>query len=309
MDEFQVAIAALSAVVLFLYGLQGFSSELQKLGGVALKEWLSRVTANRWYGFAIGAACTALVQSSSATTSLAVALVDAGIIRFGGSLGILLGANVGTTATAWLVSMKLTGIGPICIVAGTLIGALPWRGSMVGKAIFYFGLVFFALDLIGGALRPLQQAPWFSDALLHARSPIIGIALGALFTALVQSSSVTTGLAIVLVQQAMLPVDAAVAIVVGANVGSTSTALLSSVAMSPAARDTAVANLLFNLTGAILFMPLIGALSAQLGAATSAAMAVATAHLLFNLGIALLFLPILPRVEALVARWRRTGVG
>jgi len=106
----------------------------------------------------------------------------------------------------------------------------------------------------------------------------------------------------------MLPVEAAVAIVVGANVGSTSTALLSSLAMSRAARDTAFANLLFNMTGALLFIPLIGPLSAQLDAAASAAMAVATAHLLFNLGIALLFLPILPRVEALVARWRRVGV-
>ena len=304
MNEFQVAIAALSAVVLFLYGLQAFSAELQKIGGAALREWLPRVTANRWYGFAIGAVGTALVQSSSATASLAVAFVDAGMITFAGSLGILLGANVGTTATAWLVSMKLTGIGPLCIVAGTLIGALPWRGSMLGKAIFYFGLVFFALDLIGGALRPLQDAGWFGAALLHARSPVVGILLGALFTCLVQSSSVTTGLAIVLVQQGMLPVESAVAIVAGANVGSTSTALLSSLGMSRAARDTALANLVFNACGALLFLPLIGPLSGLLEETGSAATAVASAHLLFNLGIAAVFLPVLPRIEPLLTRWR-----
>src|SRR6185369_1135501 len=127
MTQLQGLTAALSAIVLFLYGLQAFSSELQAVGGNALKSWLGRVTANRLRGFLVGAFATAIVQSSSAITALAVTLVDAEVISFRASLGVLLGANVGTTATAWLVSFKLTGIGPAFIVLGALVSMLPSR--------------------------------------------------------------------------------------------------------------------------------------------------------------------------------------
>jgi Na+/phosphate symporter len=118
MSTVQGLTAALSAIILFLYGLQAFSSELQVVGGDSLKSWLGRVTANRVRGFLVGALATAIVQSSSAITALAVTLVDAGVISFRASLGVLLGTNVGTTATAWLVSFKLTGMGPMFIVLG-----------------------------------------------------------------------------------------------------------------------------------------------------------------------------------------------
>jgi Na+/phosphate symporter len=138
MTALQGVTAAVSAIVLFLYGLQGFSSELQVVGGETLRRWLGRVTASRWSGFLIGAVATAVVQSSSAITALAVTLVDASVISFRSSLGVLLGANVGTTATAWLVSFKLTGIGPVFIVVGALLSILPARVRVVGKAVFYF---------------------------------------------------------------------------------------------------------------------------------------------------------------------------
>ncbi|HXY38981.1 MAG TPA: Na/Pi symporter, partial [Vicinamibacteria bacterium] len=124
--------AAVSAVVLFLYGLQSFSRELQAVGGSALQSWLGRVTASRWLGFLVGALATAVVQSSSAVTTLTAALVDAGAISFRSSLGVLLGSNVGTTTTAWLVSFKLTGIGPVFIVVGALLSALPVRARVLG---------------------------------------------------------------------------------------------------------------------------------------------------------------------------------
>jgi phosphate:Na+ symporter len=110
MSPLQGLFAAVAAVVLFLYGLQGFSHELQVIGGTALQSWLGRVTASRWLGFVTGALTTAVVQSSSAVTALTAALVDSGVISFGASLAVVLGSNVGTTATAWLVSFKLTGI-------------------------------------------------------------------------------------------------------------------------------------------------------------------------------------------------------
>jgi Na/Pi-cotransporter len=297
-------IAALAAVVMFLYGLQGFSQEVQAVGGEALRAWLPRITTSRWRGFLIGAFATAVVQSSSAITALAVSLVDATVISFRGSLGILLGANVGTTATAWLVSFKLTGIGPFFIVAGALLSALPLRARTWGKAAFYFGLIFFALDLISSELKPLQQHDWFRDALLQARTPWLGVLVGLLFTALVQSSSVTTGLAILLVQQGMLPPEAAIPLVVGSNLGSTSTALVASIPMAPVARATAITNFLFNLAGVLLFLPFLGPFSAaMLGYAGDPSLAVALAHLCFNLAIAALFLASLGWVEPRLRVW------
>jgi phosphate:Na+ symporter len=137
MSLFEIFIAAFSAIALFLFGLQSFSAELRRIGGEAFNIWLARITNNRWLGFLLSAIGTAIVQSSSAISALTVALVDARAMSFGASLGVLLGTNVGTTATAWLVSFKLSGIGPYLIVAGVILSALPVRLSVVGKAIFF----------------------------------------------------------------------------------------------------------------------------------------------------------------------------
>jgi phosphate:Na+ symporter len=291
MTGLQSFFAAISAIVLFIYGLQGFSRELRAVGGDALQAWLGRVTASRWSGFAVGALATAVVQSSSAVTSLTTALVDASVISFRASLGVLLGSNVGTTATAWLVSLKLTSIGPFFIVLGAFLSALPKRASIAGKAVFYFGLIFFALDLIAAELKPLREQAAFVEWLGRAQTPWMGVLIGLAFTAVVQSSSVTTGVAILLVLQEVLPAEAAIPVVVGANVGSTSTALLASVGMNAVARATAKANLLFNVVGAVLFFPILPQFAhAMVALAGDPAMAVALAHLVFNLTTALAFL-------------------
>src|SRR5215470_9481853 len=127
MPTFHIITAAFAAIILFLYGLQGFSRELQTVGGEKLKIWLGKVTANRWIGFLIGAIATAVVQSSTAVISLAVALVDGAVISFRSSLAIMLGAKLGTTSTAWLVSFRLMGIGPYFIILGAIISVLPWE--------------------------------------------------------------------------------------------------------------------------------------------------------------------------------------
>ncbi len=238
MSTFQTLIAAVAAVALFLYALGGFSRELRAAGGAALTRWLRRVTTSSVAGFTIGAGATALVQSSSAITALAVTLVDAGAITFRGSLGILLGANVGTTVTAWLVSLKLTGIGPAFIVLGTVVSIVPLRVKIFGQALFYFGLIFFSLELISGSLHVLRDQPVFMAWLARADHPLVGALFGVIFTAVVQSSSVTTGLAILFVQQGLLPPAAAIPIVIGANLGTTSTGLVASVRMDRVARAT-----------------------------------------------------------------------
>jgi Na/Pi-cotransporter len=303
MTPLQGLTAALSAIVLFLFGLQSFSSELQSVGGDAMKSWLGRVTANRLRGFLVGAIATAIVQSSSAMTSLAVTLVDAGAITFRSSLGVLLGANVGTTATAWLVSFKLTSIGPAFIVLGALISVLPTRARVIGKAVFYFGLIFFALELISTQLKPLQSHPAFLEWMGMAETPWMGVIAGLLFTALIQSSSVTTGLAILLVQQGTLPPEAAIPIVIGANVGSTSTALVAGLGMSSTARATAIANLLFNAAVMLVYLPFLRPFArVVVDWAGDPGTAVALAHLIFNLTIAFVFLLTLDWVEPRLRR-------
>ncbi len=270
--------------MLFLFGLEEFSAEIQRIGGDALREWLGGLTKTRWRGVLLGALATVIVQSSSAVTSLAVALVDAGTISFKSSLGILLGANIGTTSTAWLVSLKLESIGPVFIVFGTLLSILPTGWRFLGKTVFYFGFMFFSLDLVSGALKPMQDVPTVREILARSRSPLMGVLVGILMTALVQSSSITTGLAILLVQQGMMAATAAIPIVIGANIGTTSTGLIASLRMRPTARRTAVANLIFNTLGVLIFLPFLGGFSiAVVKYSGGPSLAVAWAHLIFNL--------------------------
>ena len=303
MSHLQVAFAVGAAIVLFVYGLQGFGRELRAVGGAALEGWLARVTRSPWSGFGVGALATALLQSSSAVTALAATLVDAGVFSFRASLGVLLGANVGTTATAWLVSFKLTGLGPVFIVLGTLLSVLPARVRVAGKSVFYFGLIFLALDLIASAMQPWQQDPLFTEWLKLAQSPWVGVLAGVVITAVIQSSSATTGLVILLVQQGALPAEAAIPVVIGANVGSTSTALIASASMAPAARACAQANALFNLAAMLLCLPLLPWLASwALAGASDPGMAVAWAHLAFNLGMAALLLPTMPWVAPWLQR-------
>ena len=300
MNTFNLVMVVFATVLLFLHGLQGFSKELQAVGQDRLQAWLGRLTRNRFAGFGLGAAFTALVQSSSAVTALAVSLVDAGVISFANSLGVLIGANVGTTATAWLVSLKLTAIGPVFIVLGTLIGFMPGPLKVAGKSVFYFGLIFFALDLISDSLEPISDSEQMLAWLALAATPVLGALIGAALTALVQSSSVVTGLAILLVQQGVLPIEGAIAIIIGANAGTTVTGLLASIPMRPAARRTALANLVLNVGGVLLFLPFTHQLAALVsGLADSPGIAVALAHLIFNVGVAAVALPLVGPL----ARW------
>jgi phosphate:Na+ symporter len=283
MSNFKILLTAISAIVLFLYGLEGFSQEIQRVGGAAFSHLLRRLTESRWRGVMLGAVATAIVQSSSAITSLTVALVDAGTMSFRSSLGVLLGANIGTTSTAWLVSLKLTSFGPFFIVLGTVLSALPTRLRMLGKAAFYFGFIFFSLDLVSFTLRPLAQNPVFAEVLSRSTTPLMGAVAGMLITAIVQSSSITTGLCILLVQQNLMPATAAIPIVIGANIGTTATALVASLKMQKTARRVAVANLCFNTFGVLLFLPFLGAFAVTAVDLTSdPGMAVAWAQLIFN---------------------------
>ncbi len=294
MSNLRILLSIVSAIVLFLYGLGAFSHEIQEVGGETLKKSLARLTESRWMALLLGAVATAIIQSSSAVTALTVALVDAGAISFRSSLGVLLGANVGTTSTAWLVSLKLTSIGPFFIVFGTVVSALPTRFRILGKAAFYFGFIFFSLDVVSFTLKPLAQSPMFAEVLSRATAPLAGVLAGMAVTAIVQSSSITTGLCILLVQQNLLAATAAIPIVVGANIGTTATALVASLKMQRTARRVAVANLCFNVFGVMLFLPFLGWFATEVvDFAGDPGMAVAWAQLIFNVVMALAVLLLL----------------
>ena len=294
MSNLRILFAVISAIVLFLYGLEAFSREIQAVGGETLRKWLGRLTESRWRGVVLGAVATAIIQSSSAVTSLTVALVDAGTMTLRSSLGVLLGANIGTTSTAWLVSLKLTGIGPFFIVLGTLLSAIPSRFKVLGKAAFYFGFIFFSLDLVSFTLKPLAQSPLFAEILSRSSTPLMGVLAGMVVTAIVQSSSITTGLCILLVQQTILPATAAIPIVIGANIGTSATALLASIKMQKTARQVALANLCFNTFGVLLFLPFLGWFAAKVvDFAGEPGIAVAWAQLIFNLVMTLAVLILL----------------
>lgn len=298
MSNFRVLLSIVSAIVLFLYGLGAFSREVQEVGAEPLKKWLGRLTEKRWRAVVLGSVVTAIIQSSSVVTSLTVALVEAGTMSFRSSLGVLLGANIGTTSTAWLVSLKLTSIGPFFIVFGAVLSAIPTRFKMLGKAAFYFGFIFFSLDVVSFTLKPLGQSASFAEVLSRSSTPLMGVLAGMLVTAIVQSSSITTGLCILLVQQNILAAAAAIPIVIGANIGTTATALVASIRMQRTARRVAVGNLCFNVLGVLLFLPFLRPFAAWVVKfAADPGMAVAWAQLIFNIVMSFAVLLVLRVVE------------
>lgn len=306
MDLLQITIVIFSAIALFLHGLNSFSKEVKEIGSDYFKTWIGKITKNRLSGFLLGALLTAIIQSSSAVSSITVALIDAGVISFANSLAMMLGANVGTTTTAWLVSFKVGQIAPVFIVLGSLISIIPTRIKTAGKSIFYFGLILFSLELINQSLTPLKDDPRITEVLSLADNHLLGLFAGIFVTIMVQSSSVTTGLAIILAQQGVLSIEAAVAIIFGSNVGSTSTALIASINMTPSAKLAAKANLLFNCFGVVICLPFISwfvTLAERI--AEGIGYQIAFVHLFFNIVISIIMLPFIKQFGHWLMRQRK----
>jgi phosphate:Na+ symporter len=290
METLQVLIAGITAIVLFVFGLEHFSKEIEQIAGDRFRRFLSTATRIPVLGVVMGTIVTAVIQSSSATSVIAISLVNAGVLSFKNSVGIVFGANIGTTVTAQLVAFKLTAFAPLFILIGFALSLVRSRASIFGKSVFYFGFVFFSLNLISSSLAPLQQEPALIEYLSQPHHPLLAIGVGAAFTALVQSSSVTTGLAIILTQQGMLGLENAVPIIMGANIGTTATALIAVFNMDLAAKKTALSHFLFNVGGVLLFLPPLFLFGDRLGEIeTAPAIALATIHLVFNVATTVIF--------------------
>ncbi|WP_412473307.1 Na/Pi cotransporter family protein [Halobacteriovorax sp. YZS-1-1] len=291
MGDFNIFIAATSSVILFIFGLENFSKEVQKVTGDQFRKFIGKVTNYTSIGVLIGAFVTAVVQSSSATSVIAISLVNAGVLSFKNSVGIIFGSNVGTTITAQLVAFKLTAFGPVFIILSFFLSLIKTKYSVFAKSLFYFGFVFFALHLISSTLVPLQSDERLISFLSKPHNPFLGVLVGMIITAVVQSSSVTTGLAIILTQQGILSVGNAVPILLGANIGTTVTALISIVNMDIAAKKTALSHFLFNFGGVVLFLPIVFIWGDKFKLlADDPAIALANFHLIFNVTTTIIFI-------------------
>jgi phosphate:Na+ symporter len=291
MDLLNFLIGILAFIALFIHGLKGFSKEIEAHVTGKIKVWLDTFTSNRFRGFILGFAFTAIIQSSSAVSSIVTAFVDLGIISFRNSLPILFGSNVGTTITAWIVTLKLTKLGAFLIFSGWLISLIPFKIKVFGKSIFYFGLIFFSLELISLTISSIGNEHFLHLIFDFVNNPLKGLLVGALLTMIVQSSSVVTGVAIILVGEQLLTLPVGISLLLGSNIGTTSTAIFSSIEMNENSKKTAFANLVFNITGAILFFPFIGYISKYLEKNIEGVMfQIATAHLVFNFVIAIIYL-------------------
>lgn len=203
----------------------------------------------------------------------------------------MLGSYIGTTATAWLVSFKLTNIGPIFIILGTLLSMIPLKIKVLGKGIFYFGFIFFSLDLVNSSIQPLRDSDQLTSLLLLTSNTFLSILIGILLTIILQSSTVVTGLAIIFVQQDLISAANCIPIVLGANVGTTFTALFASIRMSRTAKKAALANTLINTVGVVIFYPFMTLYTDWvLKNAPNEGMVIATAHLSFNVILVSFFL-------------------
>ncbi len=293
-------------LALFLYGMEKMSSGMKKAAGDQMRSILSALTNNRYMGLMVGAFVTMVIQSSSATTVMLVSFVQAGLMTFVQSLGVILGADIGTTVTAQLVAFKLTDYALLMIALG--FGFMMFGRNdnhrNIGESILGFGILFYGMKLMSDAMYPLRTYEPFITTLSHLENPIMGLLVGAAFTALIQSSSAFTGIVIVLAQQGLLSLDAGIPLIMGANIGTCITAGLASIGATREAKRVAMAHVLFKITGVLLFIfwipwfaDLIRTISptsdaegmAQLSAVVPRQ--IANAHTIFNVGLALAFIP------------------
>lgn len=301
-----IAIAFLGGLAVFLFGMQQLTGALQRLAGERVRAAIGRVTGNRFTALLTGATVTAAVQSSSVTTVLCVGFVSAGIMSLRQSVGVILGANVGTTVNAQIVAFN---IGQVALLLVALGFALQVAGrerplEEFGGGVLGVGMIFLGMTLMGDATAPLRGWSGFIDLMASLDRPLFGLLAGAAFTGVIQSSAATIGIVIVLAGQGLVSLEAGIAIVLGANVGTCVTALLSALGKPRAALQVAIVHLLFNALGALAWLPIVDQLALLVravspaheglaGAARLAAEAprqIANAHTVFNLVSAAAFL-------------------
>ena len=296
-------VIILACVALFLFATHKFSRQIEFRAGRRLKRWLSAAVATPLRGLGSGFLATVALQSSTAITVMLVGLVNARLISFAESLPIIFGANIGSAVTSQLIAWNALYLAPYLLLGGFLLERIPNRWERYGRPIFYFGLIFFSFLLISVVIEPLKSNPFLLSFLGSADNLLMTMIIGFVFTVIFQSSGLASGLAIVFVSQGILSLPQAVGIILGANIGTTSTALLASLFLDRAAKQTAVAHFLFNVIGVLIFLPFLTPFLAFVTALDgNIVRQVANVHLLFNIFSAIIFLIFMTPFAQLVKR-------
>ncbi len=310
MDIFSV-ITMIGGLSLFLYGMSAMGEGLAKMAGGRLEAVLEKLTAKRLYAVLLGAGVTAVIQSSSATTVMVVGFVNSGIMRLGQAVGIIMGANVGTTITSWMLSLtgiegstiwlkllKPSSFSPLLAAVGIILTMTAKKESKkkdVGNILLGFAILMFGMETMSGAVEPLAENQQFANILLTFSNPILGMLAGTILTAIIQSSSASVGILQALCSTGVVSYSIAFPIIMGQNIGTCVTSIISAIGAKKNAKRAAMIHLLFNLIGTVVFMVVFYALNqvidfAFLGKAANAP-GIAVIHSLFNIGCCIVLYP------------------
>jgi phosphate:Na+ symporter len=323
MSTFQMIYTALGGLGIFFFGMKSMSEALQSAAGDVIKRTIDTITKHRVYSVTVGVIITMIVQSSSVTTVMVVGFVNAGLMNLTQAIGVIFGANIGTTVTGWIISIKVGKYGLLFIALGIfpLLFGKSHKVRQIGKVLFGIGMIFFGLKIMSGSFKPLRSMPEFLDMISYFSEQHYGsygacILVGCILTMLIQSSSAMLGITIAMATSGVIEFHTAAALVLGENIGTTITALLAAVGANVTARRAARAHAIFNLFGVFLIYSIFPAYitfidwlvpgnpadSNAAGDFTNIAIHIATGHTIFNVTATLLFLPFLHPLARLVTR-------
>ena len=291
---------------MFLYGMEMMSDGMKIAAGNKMRSVLEKLTSNRFLAVGVGAFVTMVIQSSSATTVMLVSFVNSGLLTFVQGLGVILGSNIGSTITAQIVAFKVTDYALALVAIGALTALFSKKDSNknIGFVILGFGLLFYGMKVMSDTMKPLRSNPTFNDILISLENPFMGILAGAAFTALIQSSSATTGIVITLASGGSITLEAGIPLILGANVGTCVTALLAGLNASREAKRVAIAHVTFNLLGVALFcfwIPTFAEFISQ--TSDNIPRQIANAHTIFNILATVVFIPFTPLVGKLIMKY------
>lgn len=292
-----IILGLLGGLALFLYGMQMMSDGLEAAAGERLKLILEKLTSNRFMGVLVGAIITAIIQSSSATTVMVVGFVNAKMMTLRQAVWIIMGANIGTTITGQLIALDVGALAPLLAFIGVALIVFLKNPKLkyFGEILAGLGILFIGMDMMGSAMEPLREAQWFIDIVTKFSNPLIGILVGAGFTALIQSSSASVGILQALAISGVINLEGAVYVLFGQNIGTCITAVLAAIGTSREAKQTTVIHLSFNIIGTIIFtfVCMFTPLTSFVASFTpiNAAAQIANMHTLFNIVTTCLLLP------------------
>lgn len=292
----QNVLSLLGGLALFLYGMHMMSVGLETAAGDRMKAILEKLTSNRLLGVAVGAGITAVIQSSSATTVMVVGFVNSGLMTLNQAVWIIMGANIGTTITGQLIALDASRIAPLVAIIGVVMVTFlkGKRINSIGDILAGLGILFIGMDMMSNAMTPLQDSPVFLNAMTSISNPLLAIALGAGFTALIQSSSASVGILQALAFSGLIPLSSSIYIIFGQNIGTCITAVLASLSANRNAKRTTIIHLSFNIIGTILFfcfIHIVPFVDWMCAITTNPAAQIANTHTIFNIVTTLILLP------------------